>query len=40
VIDTFVEEGEVGTFTDWMVELTNGQAEISAGEVLYMEELV
>lgn len=40
VIDTFVEEGDVGNFKDWMIELTNGQGEISEGEVLYMEELV
>jgi uncharacterized YigZ family protein len=40
VIDTFVEEGDVAAFTEWMVELTNGQGEISEGEVLYMEELV
>jgi len=40
VIDTYVEEGEVAAFTEWMVELTNGQGEMSEGEVLYMEELV
>lgn len=40
VIDTFVEEGDIDTFIDWMVELTNGQAVITEGEVLYMEELV
>ena len=34
VIDTFVEEGDVAAFTEWMVELTNGQGEISEGEVL------
>ncbi|MBB6447270.1 YigZ family protein [Bacillus benzoevorans] len=40
VIDTYVEEGDVAAFTDWVIELTNGQAEIREGEVLYMEELV
>lgn len=36
-IETFVEEGQVGKFTEWMIELTNGQAEISEGDVLYLE---
>jgi uncharacterized YigZ family protein len=37
-IETFVEEGQKDAFTDWMIELTNGQAEIRQGEMLYLEE--
>ncbi|PLT31057.1 YigZ family protein [Peribacillus deserti] len=37
-IETFVEEGSIGTFTDWMTELTNGQGIITKGEVLYLEQ--
>ncbi|WP_071393493.1 YigZ family protein [Bacillus tuaregi] len=36
-IEAYVEEAGVQNFTDWMIELTNGQGEISSGEVLYME---
>ena len=36
-IETFVEEEQVGKFTEWMIEMTNGQAEILEGEVLYLE---
>ena len=36
-IETYVEENDAGNFTDWMIELTNGQGEITPGEVLYME---
>ncbi|MGV3464054.1 MAG: YigZ family protein [Heyndrickxia sp.] len=36
-IETFVEDDQVEQFKEWMVELTNGQAEISEGEVLYLE---
>jgi uncharacterized YigZ family protein len=39
-VETFVEEGQIQYFSDWMVELTNGQAEISAGEMLYLEDEV
>ena len=39
-VETFVEEGSKEEFTAWMVELTNGQAEIADGEMLYLEELV
>jgi len=39
-IETFVEEEQTENFTNWMVELTNGQAEISAGDQLYLEEEV
>lgn len=36
-IETYVEEGAIQSFVDWMVELTNGQGEISEGELLYQE---
>ena len=36
-IETYVKESEVQHFVDWMVELTNGQGEISQGEMLYLE---
>lgn len=39
-LETFVEEGEKENFSAWMVELTNGQAVISEGEVLYLEEAI
>ncbi|WP_077214824.1 YigZ family protein [Bacillus dakarensis] len=37
-IETFVEEEQTQNFTDWMIELTNGQCEITEGDVLYLEE--
>lgn len=37
-IETFVEESKVENFQNWMVELTNGQAAIHEGELLYLEE--
>lgn len=37
-VETFVEEGQIQQFTEWMVELTNGQADISEGQSLYLEE--
>jgi len=39
-IETFVEEGQTGTFKEWMIELTNGQCEVTEGEVLYLEKNV
>jgi uncharacterized YigZ family protein len=39
-IETFVEEGEKESFTDWMVELTNGQGSIHEGDNLYLEESI
>jgi uncharacterized YigZ family protein len=38
-VETFVEDGETEHFTAWMVEMTNGQGEITEGEQLYQEEL-
>ncbi|MBT2687178.1 YigZ family protein [Bacillus sp. ISL-47] len=36
-VETFVEEAQIQTFTDWIIELTNGQAKISEGDMLYLE---
>jgi uncharacterized YigZ family protein len=38
--ETYAEEGKTATFSDWMTELTNGQADISEGSSLYLEEEV
>jgi uncharacterized YigZ family protein len=37
-IETFVEESQTEAFTNWMIELTNGQCEIRKGDVTYLEE--
>lgn len=37
-IDVYVEEDKLETFTDWMVELTNGQCTLGKGETVYLEE--
>ena len=39
-IETYVEEGKVQNFIDWMVELTSGQGEIREGDVVYLEEKI
>ena len=39
-IETFVEEEQTQNFVDWIIELTNGQAMISEGEMLYLEEII
>jgi uncharacterized YigZ family protein len=36
-IETYVEDGEVQNFIDWMVELTSGQGKITEGDVVYLE---
>ncbi|MBT2734673.1 YigZ family protein [Bacillus sp. ISL-7] len=36
-IEVFVEEENQPAFTEWMIEMTNGQAAITAGEVTYLE---
>ena len=36
-IETYVNSGEEETFTEWMTELTNGQARIEQGEQLFLE---
>jgi uncharacterized YigZ family protein len=35
--ETYVKESEIGMFLDWMTELTNGQTNITKGEILYLE---
>lgn len=37
-IEVFVEEGQTEAFTNWMIELTNGQCEVREGKKLYLEE--
>lgn len=39
-VETFVEDGEKANFSAWMIELTNGQAEIHEGDALYLEEAI
>lgn len=36
-IETFAKENETEVFKEWMTELTNGQATISEGDILYQE---
>ncbi|KML33347.1 YigZ family protein [Rossellomorea marisflavi] len=38
-VEVYVEEAAKDDFTSWMTELTNGQGEISEGEVEYLETL-
>jgi uncharacterized YigZ family protein len=37
-IETYVDENRTQEFTDWMIELTNGQAINEKGETVYLEE--
>ncbi|XJZ26963.1 YigZ family protein [Bacillota bacterium Lsc_1132] len=37
-IEVYVEENKTEAFTEWMVELTNGQTDIRLGEKMYLEE--
>ncbi|MGD6817054.1 YigZ family protein [Metabacillus sp. 84] len=39
-IETYVASEQTETFTNWMTELTNGQSEITQGDVTYLEEEV
>lgn len=39
-VEVYVEEAAKDGFTSWMTELTNGQGEISEGEVEYLETLI
>jgi uncharacterized YigZ family protein len=39
-IETYVENGEVQNFVDWMVELTSGQGVVTEGDVVYRENLI
>ncbi|MCA1065364.1 YigZ family protein [Rossellomorea sp. AcN35-11] len=36
-VEVYVEEANKTSFTEWMTELTNGQADIQEGEVEYLE---
>lgn len=36
-VDVYVEEANTSRFTEWMTELTNGQAVITEGDVEYLE---
>lgn len=35
--EVFVEEAQVDSFTEWMVEMTNGQSNFTPGERVYIE---
>jgi uncharacterized YigZ family protein len=37
-IEVYVDEDKVQVFTEWMVELTNGQCRIEGGDQVYLEE--
>jgi uncharacterized YigZ family protein len=37
-VEVYVEEASKDEFVDWMTELTNGQGEVSVGDVEYLEE--
>ncbi|TFE03973.1 YigZ family protein [Jeotgalibacillus salarius] len=39
-VETYVEEDDIAVFIAWMTELTNGQAEIQEGEIVYRESIV
>ncbi|NEU30268.1 YigZ family protein [bacterium LRH843] len=39
-VQTYVKINETDTFTEWMTNLTNGQATIKNGEEIYLETLV
>ncbi|MEC2077873.1 YigZ family protein [Metabacillus fastidiosus] len=39
-VEVYVEEEQISQFTEWMVELTNGQSVINEGENLYLEKLL
>ncbi len=36
-VQTYVASDEVDTFTEWMTNLTNGQAKLEKGELVYLE---
>jgi len=39
-VETYVEEGQVQSFKDWMTDLTNGKCVIKEGDLVYLEEKV
>jgi len=36
-VEVYTEASQTGPFTDWIIDLTNGQAVVSEGQQLYME---
>jgi uncharacterized YigZ family protein len=39
-IEAYVEEAQTEAFKEWMIEMTSGQGEMRAGEVVYLEQPV
>lgn len=39
-IDSYADEEAKETFKEWMIDLSNGQAEIEEGEVVYLEKVL
>ncbi|PLR78258.1 YigZ family protein [Bacillus sp. V3-13] len=39
-VEVYVEEEQKQAFSEWMIELVNGQAEITEGEIKYLEEAI
>ncbi|MGG3798938.1 YigZ family protein [Metabacillus fastidiosus] len=39
-VEVYVEEEQINQFTEWMIELTNGQSVINEGDNLYLEKLM
>ncbi|MGG3887933.1 YigZ family protein [Metabacillus fastidiosus] len=39
-VEVYVEEEQINQFTEWMIELTNGQSVINKGKNLYLEKLL
>src|SRR4051794_21472430 len=37
-VETYVDESQVQSFREWMIELTNGQCTLEQGEMLYLEQ--
>jgi uncharacterized YigZ family protein len=37
-VETYVDESQVQSFKEWMIELTNGQCTLEQGEMLYLEQ--
>ncbi|MEI4829931.1 YigZ family protein [Bacillus sp. FJAT-53711] len=37
-VDTYVEESQKQSFTEWMIEITNGKCTINEDEILYLEQ--
>lgn len=37
VFEIYVEKEQIGSFTEWITEITNGQVDVKTGEFLYLE---